>query len=330
MSPNDSVAPTVSVVIASHNYGHFLAESVESVLSQTWRDLELIVVDDGSTDATRQVIGGFAHDTRLRYVWQERRGQAAAFNRGLAMARGRYLALHAADDVWLPHKLARQVEVLESRPEVGLVYTNTTVVDARGEFQHFHFRGGRVAPAVGWVLPTLVQRNFVPAPSVLLRREVLDVVGRHDESLEVCEDWDLWLRVAKEVQFGYIDEPLVRIRRHGGNTHLRQAPSLRDPFRVLDRFPKVVVPWEALGRGVKGWAYANVCTEAAGVLYDAGAHAAALAQLGRAALLQPRAISWHELRLAVKCALGLVGLRPGLVGTAARRVPTFTQWVARG
>src|SRR5260370_15598088 len=110
----------VSVVIATHNYGHFLGESLDSVLAQTWSDLEVIVVDDGSTDQTRAVVADRL-DPRVRYVYQEQRGPAAALNRGLIMATGGYLAVLGADDVWLPNKLVRQLDMFQTHPDVGLV-----------------------------------------------------------------------------------------------------------------------------------------------------------------------------------------------------------------
>jgi glycosyltransferase involved in cell wall biosynthesis len=306
--------PSVSVVLATYNYGRFLAESVGSVLDQTFRDLELIVVDDGSTDGTADVVRRFHGERRLTYIRQAHRGPAAAFNRGLARARGRYLALHAADDAWLPTKLARQVAVLDSHPAVGLVYTDAVIVDADGKPLRRHFQKPPVSPAVGWVLPELLLNNFVPASSVLIRGDALARVGLHDERLEVCEDWDLWLRIAEHFPFAYVDEPLVTVRWHGRNTHLRRLPMVRDSLRVLERFPSVVVPWEALGPGLKARAFANAHARAAVDLYAAGATGTALGHLARAAALDWRAVRWPQLKLAVKCALGCVGLGP-----AARR-----------
>ena len=311
-------APTVSVVLATFNYGRFLAESMRSVLDQTFEDLELVVVDDGSTDETAEVLKAFGHDRRLTYVRQAHRGPGAAFNRGLARARGRYVALHAADDAWLPTKLARQVAVLDSQPHVGLVYTDTFIVDADGQPLRRHFEKPPFSPVVGWVLPELLLSNFVPAPSVLLRAEALARVGLHYEHLEVCEDWDLWLRIAEHFAFAYVDEPLVKVRRHGRNTHLWRLPMARDSLRVLERFPSVVVPWEALEPGLRERAFANAHTRAAADLYAAGAAWTALRHLARAAALDWNSISSQSLKLAVKCALGSVGL--GLAVRRAREI----------
>ena len=301
------LTPTVSVVLATYNYAQFLAESVRSVLDQTFEDLELIVVDDGSSDETANVLRQFGDERRVMCIRQAHRGPAAAFNRGLAQAHGRYVALQAADDAWLPTKLARQVAMLDRQPHVGIVYTDTLVVDAQGKLLRRHFEKSPCSPAVGWVLPQLLLSNFVPASSVLIRADALARVGAHDERLEVCEDWDLWLRIAEHFAFAYVDEPLLRVRRHAWNTHLHRLPMVRDSLRVLERFPSVVVPWEALGLDLKARAFANAHARAAVDLYAAGAPRTALGHLARAVALDWRALSRQQLKLAVKCGLGSVG-----------------------
>jgi glycosyltransferase involved in cell wall biosynthesis len=301
-------APSVSVVLATYNYAQFLAESVGSVLDQTFEDLELIVVDDGSSDETVDVLKQFGNDRRVRCIRQAHRGPASAFNRGLAQARGRYVALQAADDAWLPKKLARQVAVLDREPHVGLVYTDTLVVDADGQLLRRHFENARFSPAVGWVLPQLLLSNFVPASSVLIRADALAQVGAHDERLEVCEDWDLWLRIAQHFTFAFVDEPLVRVRRHARNTHLHRLPMVRDSLFVLERFASAVEPSEALGRGLRARAFANAHTRAAVDLYAAGVPRTALGHLARAVGFDWRSVSRQQLKLAARCALASVGL----------------------
>jgi glycosyltransferase involved in cell wall biosynthesis len=300
----------VSVVIATFNYARFLRESVESVLSQTWSDLEVIVVDDGSTDETPAIMHRWQDDARVIYLRQDHQGAAAAYNVGLRMASGAYVAVQGADDAWLPDKLSRQVAALEAQPGIGLVYSDTTVVDANGIPQRGHFYDTGRLPHVGRVLPMLLLDNFVPASSVVMRRGVLQAVGLHEETLEVCEDWDLWLRIAARFDFGYVDAPLVRTRRHGGNTHLRAVTSVRDSLRVLDRVPTMIGPWDELGRGLRARAYARAYARAASSLYTAGWSGRALGYLARAVLLDRRVVDWWHVKLAAKCALGIAGLPP--------------------
>jgi glycosyltransferase involved in cell wall biosynthesis len=304
-----AVRPRVSVVIATYNYARFLAESLQSVLSQTWSNVEVLVVDDGSTDETPALMRRWQGDTRVSYIRQDHRGAAAAYNTGLVRASGDYLAVQGADDAWLPDKLARQLAGLEADPAIGLVYSDTTVVNSDGVPQRRHFYDTGRVPYVGKVLPMLLLDNFIPASSVLMRRSVLHSVGLHDETLEVCEDWDLWLRIAARFEFGYVDEPLVRIRRHGENAHLRAAPMIRDSFRVLDRVPRVVGCWEKLGPGLRARAYANANARAASSLYAVGASGRALRHLAQAVLLDRRLADRDRLKLAAKCAISVTGLR---------------------
>jgi len=301
------MTPRVSVVIATYNYSRFLAESIESVLAQTFSDFELIVVDDGSTDETPALVRRWHADSRFSYVRKEHQGAAAAYNTGLTRATGEYAALQAADDVWLPEKLVRQVAALDANPAIGLVYSDTTIVDADGAPQRRHFSPGGRVPHVGRVMPTLLFDNFVPASSVVVRQNVLRVVGLHEETLEVCEDWDLWLRIAARYEFGYVDAALVCTRRHGGNAHLRAAANVRDSLRVLERVPRNVGQWDDLGRGVQARAYANAYARAAASLYAAGWSGRALAYLGRAALLDRRVVDPARLKLDAKCALRFAG-----------------------
>jgi glycosyltransferase involved in cell wall biosynthesis len=304
-------AHCVSVVIATYNYSQFLAESVASVLAQTWGDIEVIVVDDGSTDETESIMRRWQDDERVSYVRQAHRGAAAAYNAGLMKAAGEYLAVQGADDAWLPEKLALQVAALDAQPAIGLVYSDTTVVDTDGVPQRRHFYDTGRVPHVGRVLPMLLLENFVPASSVVMRRGALQAVGLHEETLEVCEDWDLWLRIAARFEFGYVDAPLVRTRRHGRNAHLRAASNVRDSFRVLERVPQVVGTWDEVGRGLRAQAYANAYARAASSLYAAGCSGRALRYLARAVLLDRRVADRARLRLAARCALGIAGLARG-------------------
>jgi glycosyltransferase involved in cell wall biosynthesis len=249
-------------------------------------------------------------DTRVIYMRQDHKGVAAAYNRAYATASGEYVALQGSDDAWLPDKLARQIAVFEAQPQIGLVYSDTTVVDADGVPQRGHFYHGGRTPHVGWVLPMLLLDNFIPASSVIMRRSVLRAVGFHEETLEICEDWDLWLRIAARFEFGYADARLVYTRRHGANTHLRAGPNVRDSLRVLDRVPTMIGPWDELGRGLRARAYARVYARAASSLYTAGWSGRALGYLARAVLLDRRVADWWHVKLAAKCALGIAGLPP--------------------
>jgi glycosyltransferase involved in cell wall biosynthesis len=210
--------PKVSVYIPTYNYGRFLGEAIQSVLDQTFQDWELIVVDDGSTDNTREVVEAF-DDPRIHYVYQENQGNPAARNTALRLVRGEYVACLDGDDIWLPEKLAKQVAQLDALPPtVGLVYSDLYVFnDGDGAITGRFLRGRR--PPRGRVLAQLLPERsaFIVDTVALIRREVFDEVGLYDESLHTYEDWEMWVRIANSYEVETLDEPLARFRRHASS-----------------------------------------------------------------------------------------------------------------
>lgn len=207
--------PRVTVVIPTYNRAQFIAEAIQSVLEQTFRDFELIVVDDGSTDDTAAVVSRFT-DPRLRYIYQTNQERSAARNHGLRLARGEYVAFLDSDDVWLPAKLEHQVALLDARPAMGLVYTGAYIFEGQCTFMEQRPRcRGEVLKAL------LMEDNVVcgSASTALVRRACFDSVGSFDENLRACEDWDMWLRLAAGgYEFDFVPQPLARCRVHGTNT----------------------------------------------------------------------------------------------------------------
>lgn len=210
------MTPTVTVVMPAHDASAFVGEAIESVLAQTFTDWELVVVDDGSTDGTAEVVAAY-DDPRLHLHTIEHTGlPAVARNRGLARSESRYVAFLDADDLWRPQKLARQLAVVDSRPEVGLVHTN---------FEQL--RAGALEPvppgpgltAAGPQFERLAVGNYIANSSVLLRRDLLARHGSFDEDprLRGTEDFELWLRLAPHTTFAYVDEPLLVYRLHDSN-----------------------------------------------------------------------------------------------------------------
>jgi glycosyltransferase involved in cell wall biosynthesis len=208
--------PTVSAVIATYNYGHYLPDALESALAQTLRNLEILVIDDGSTDNTPEVVRPYLADPRLRYERLDHAGLSRARNTGIRLSRAPMIAFLDADDIWLPHKLERQVPLFQENPEVGVVYSRRLLIDpSRKELPYRQ-------PSLyrGRVLAELFLNNFACASSAVVRRTVLDEVGGFDEQLPQAEDYDLWLRVALRFAFDYVDEPLVKYRK--GHASLSQ------------------------------------------------------------------------------------------------------------
>jgi teichuronic acid biosynthesis glycosyltransferase TuaG len=227
----------VSVIMPAYNAGRYIAESVESVLAQTFGDWELVVVDDGSADDTGEVVGRFAAaDARVRYVRRPNGGQAAARNTGLGEARGRLVAFLDADDLWLPEKLAAQIIVME-RTGVDLVYTDGYFFSEDGavsEEERFHILPGEARGVE--MFRTLFTSNRIGTLSVLVKREALDAVGLFDESraYQNSEDYDLWLRLAKwGAGFYGMTEKLMRYRRHAAATTYTASRLLAPMLAVI-------------------------------------------------------------------------------------------------
>jgi glycosyltransferase involved in cell wall biosynthesis len=199
--------PQVSVIIPTCNRALFLRAAIESVLNQTFQDFEIIVVDDASNDETAETVRSLA-DGRIRYLRHERKkGQGATRNAGIRDARGEYIALLDDDDEWLPTKLQKQVALLDALPnQVGLIYTGFFRIDASSK---------RVLSEVlpkerGNVFHALCRGNWIGTCStVLLRRSCFDNAGLFDEDLASGADYDLWLRISKEFEVDFINEPLV-------------------------------------------------------------------------------------------------------------------------
>ncbi len=199
----------VSVVIPAFNAEAFIRETIESVKAQTVAGVEVIVVDDGSTDRTREEVERFGAPVRL--LRQQRGGAAQARNAGVAAAQGEWLAFLDADDTWLPDKLERQLADA-ARTGAPLLFTDRLNIGARGPLPE---RQSDIQPLIeGDIFESLLLGNFITTSSVLLRREVFDEVGQFsaDPLLPPAEDWDLWLRVAHAHRAAACRTPLVRYR----------------------------------------------------------------------------------------------------------------------
>ncbi|MBI3941106.1 MAG: glycosyltransferase family 2 protein [Acidobacteria bacterium] len=216
--------PQVSVVIPTRNRATVLARAMESVVNQTFPQWELIVVDDGSDDGSGRAIGSCPEDPRVRYHRTAHRGVSAARNVGLALARGEWFAFLDSDDVWMPAKLEKQLSCVGA---TGDKVCHTDEIWLR--------RGLRVNPMkkhskpAGWIFERCLPLCVLSPSSVMLHRSVLDVTGPFDESYVVCEDYDLWLRVAARYRVSLVAEKLVM--KFGG-----EADQLSRRFWGMDRW----------------------------------------------------------------------------------------------
>lgn len=222
--------PEVSVVIPTYNSARYVIEAVNSVLAQTYQDFEVLVIDDGSTDETEAVMRRY--QAPVRYIRQPNGGVAVARNRGITESRGRYVAFLDADDTWLPHKLERQLAALQGQPNYRACYAAFAVVDASLNPLGIS-RSQRQASALE---DLLLRGNIIGSIcTVLCERALFELVGGFDPALSQCADWDMWVRLAAQTEFLYLDEPLVTYRQHGTNMS-RNAPLLEsDSLQVLKK-----------------------------------------------------------------------------------------------
>jgi glycosyltransferase involved in cell wall biosynthesis len=276
------MAPLVSVIIPTYNRAALVAEAIASVKSQTFRDFEIIVVDDGGIDGTFEALTA---DRDLRVLRHSRRGGvAAARNLGVSAARGQWLAFLDSDDLWLPAKLARQRDFLAERPDLNLCQTDETWV-RRGVRVNKPLGHRKVAGRI--FLPSL-ERCMISPSAVILRRRLFEDQGGFDETLPAAEDYDLWLRLTWRHEVGLVDEPLV-IKR-GGHPDQLSAQWGIDRFRIqalvkLLAEPDLPGPYARAARrtlAAKCAIYAQGCAKR-----GRHAEAARYGNLGRAATLAP-------------------------------------------
>lgn len=250
--------PAVSVVVTCFNYGRYVAACLESVLAQTYQDFEVVVVDDGSTDDSAEIITRFLSDGRVRLIRQANGGQAKAKNVGVAASSAELVAFLDADDLWEPQKLERQC-ALFSEPAVGVVYSRATYLDHAGRPATITPHGPHLTPRRGDVTSYLFFDNFVPFSSSVFRRTALEGRPPFDESLQMGIDWDLWLRTSVKYRFDFVDAPLMHYRvghpdQMSRNLEVRQECSDRIMRRFVEAHPGAVSQ-----RTVRhAWAYTHL------------------------------------------------------------------------
>jgi glycosyltransferase involved in cell wall biosynthesis len=209
--------PRVSVIIPTYNDATYLPVAIESVLAQSCQDFELIVIDDGSTDNTRTVLQSYL--ARIRYIYQENQGESVARNQGIRLAQGEYVAFLDSDDVWLPAKLARQVEIMAAHPQGVLLYTDSYLTDAAGKEIGYLGCGtpGSAAMVRDMARDLVIDNVVMSASTVMVRRAALAGLELFDAAIQWGEDWDLWIRLALRGPMVYLPEPLAcyRMRKPG-------------------------------------------------------------------------------------------------------------------
>jgi len=216
--------PLVSVIIPTYNRGWTLKEAVDSVLAQDFTDFELIVVDDGSTDNTQEILSSYKEDIII--LQQENKGVSAARNRGIASASGQYVSFLDSDDLWLPQKLSTQIDFFNANPDALICQTEEKWI-RDGTFVNPKKRHKKLS---GDIFEQSLYLCLVSPSAVMIKRSLFENTGMFDKSLPACEDYDMWLRVSSRYPVYLINTPLI-IKRGGHEDQLSRSPGL-DRYRI--------------------------------------------------------------------------------------------------
>lgn len=236
MKFNTEEKPLVSVVITCFNYAQYLKTAIDSVLKQTYPVVEIIVVNDGSTDNTEVVMSEYLENTKIIYIKQENKGQASAKNAGIKRSSGEFVAFLDADDVWCNEKLQKQMMCFENQ-KTGVVYCRANYLDEHDNVFEYDMTSYYLQPRRGEVSSWLLYDNFVQFSSSVVRRECFDRFGYFDESLKMGIDWDLWLRISTAYQFDYVEDRLFYYRMgHSGQMSKNAAERQRCSDLIVKKF----------------------------------------------------------------------------------------------
>jgi glycosyltransferase involved in cell wall biosynthesis len=202
-------APLISVIMPTYNRADLVGQAIDSVRQQDFEDWELIVVDDGSTDETPEILSAYGRSGKVHCVRQENAGQSVARNRGLQRAKGKWVAFLDSDNRWLPHKLSTQVNALKTMSDVDVLYGDIELIDEEGRFVSSQPERPRYS---GIIWRQLLHSNCVNFNTSVVRREKIEAVGRFDERLRRGEDYDLWLRLSANASFQYLPGVVAQYR----------------------------------------------------------------------------------------------------------------------
>lgn len=221
----------VSVVIPAYNKADFTIRTIESVLNQTYTNIEIIVVDDGSTDDTPRKI--IKYNDQVTYIRKENGGACSARNAGIKAASGDYVALIDCDDIYYPEKIQKSVECLASDPEIGFVYNSAYFINEDDEIVSEYKNFGY--DASGRITKKLLEYNIICNSTVVIKKECFKHVGYFDESIFIPADWDMWIRLSEVYKAGYVDEKLTGYRVSHTYTINHVEKGLKEELYILDK-----------------------------------------------------------------------------------------------
>jgi glycosyltransferase involved in cell wall biosynthesis len=245
--------PKVSVVVPAYNAMKYLPETLDSILQQTFSDFEVLIVNDGSSDNIGEWFEEIS-DSRVKLIFQENMGLSSARNTGIRHSQGEYIAFLDSDDTWEKTKLEKQVKYLELNPGIDLIHTWMELIDEHS------ISTGRIIKsfAQGNVWQQLIQQNVIACLSVVVRRHCFETVGGFDETLRSLEDWDMWIRIAKNHKFAVIPEPLVYYRQIPTSMS-KNCQVMAQSFNIVIEKAFNSVPIDLLYLKNSSYGYANLC-----------------------------------------------------------------------
>jgi len=240
--------PTVSIIMPAYNSELFIGEAIRSVLQQTYKDYELLIVDDGSTDSTRSIVEGYCdkHPERIKYFFTGNEGASAARNHAITKAAGRFIAFLDSDDIWIPNKLEIQIECFNENKNIDLLYTNALYIDSSGKDlgDRLYARKEEMQYKPDEMFDHLLLRNFIPMSSIIIRCEVVNKAGLFDGSFRNTEDIDWLLRVVRRHSACGINSSLIKYRLHATNSSKEFDIVHRSSIEVIKKnitlYPEVV------------------------------------------------------------------------------------------
>ena len=239
--------PLVSVVVPCYNHEKYVKETIESIVNQTYKNIELIVIDDGSKDNSVKVIQELADKYGFIFIHRENKGLCATLNEGIMLSKGKYLCTCASDDIYILNKIEKQVAFMEQNSDYAMSYGKIIEFDENTEIK-IEIKN----PRSGFIFDSLLFGNFIPAVSQITRKEIFEDIGVFDENLYI-EDWDMWLRIAEKYKIGFIDEYLAYYRIHETNISKNFYQIIQAEEKILRKYEKNKYFRKALNKRKASW-----------------------------------------------------------------------------
>lgn len=295
--------PSVTVIIPAYNAEGYIGAALASIEAQTLQDVEVLLIDDGSRDGTIKEAERFAGVLDLKIIRQANAGPAAARNRGIRQAQGRFCAFLDADDIMLPERLHEQAALLDGQPELGLVHSDLMTFDDAGVIHRT--RRAFSDPCGGAILDRLLLDNFITTSTVMAPTERLRAAGFFNEGRRVSEDFELWLRMAVRWEVGFIDRPLVRYRRRPGSLSDDKFVAGLAALEVIESFWAQNIEYRGAHLGIHRKSLARHLSFVGAAALSQGKRGTALSYLLRSLVREPGSLdAWKRLVKAVLAVSG--------------------------